>query len=60
MNKPELLRTGEYSIIMDNEMLRINDLRISDFRYAPKESLSLLMNLTSEEIDDWCIELFRV
>lgn len=60
MNKPELLRTGEYSIIMDNEMLRINDLRISDFRYAPKESLSLLMNLTSEEIDDWCIELFHV
>lgn len=60
MNKPELLRTGNYLLTMEEENLRISDLRTADFRFISKESLSMISNMGSEEFDDYALELFDV
>jgi len=60
MNKPELLRTGNYLLTMEEERLRISDLRTDDFRFISKESISMISNMGSEEFDDYALELFDV
>lgn len=60
MNRPELLRTGNYLLTMEEENLRISDLRTDDFRFISKESLSMISNMGSEEFDDYALELFDI
>ena len=60
MNKPELLRTGNYLLTIEEEKLRVSDLRTADFRFISKESLSMIQLFSSEEFDDYALELFDV